>query len=285
MFYADRVGLARSTTASRAPSRAWRALGAGAAARALARERRHVPGARSRAAGRARPCRSDSPARRTRASCRPTRRRPRADGTSTRARRTRSARIRADHRAARTLGRDAPDRTFLAAARRRRRVAAVSPTRDALRAYARDRAGAARSRPLGRSADRHPFGQQHRARAPALGAMYVGVPYAPIAPAYSLLARDYTHAARALCERCGPGSSSRARERRFERALDAIVRRRRRDRHAARRPSDCAATPLRRAAGARAGDRRGRRRARARRTATPSPRCSSRRDRPGGRRA
>jgi len=55
----------------------------------------------------------------------------------------------------------------------------------------------------------------------ALAAMYAGVPYAPIAPAYSLLAREYT-TLRALWRALSPGLAFAAEGQRFERALTAI---------------------------------------------------------------
>jgi feruloyl-CoA synthase len=56
----------------------------------------------------------------------------------------------------------------------------------------------------------------------ALAAMYVGIPYAPIAPAYSLQARDFT-TLRHVFERMRPGLVFAADGALFERALDSIL--------------------------------------------------------------
>jgi feruloyl-CoA synthase len=56
----------------------------------------------------------------------------------------------------------------------------------------------------------------------ALAAMYVGVPYAPIAPAYSLQAKDYA-GLRQVFERMRPGLVFAADGERFERALTSVV--------------------------------------------------------------
>lgn len=55
-----------------------------------------------------------------------------------------------------------------------------------------------------------------------LGAMYAGVPYAPIAPSYSLLAREYT-TLRALWTSLRPGLVFAAEGPRYERALASVV--------------------------------------------------------------
>ncbi len=56
----------------------------------------------------------------------------------------------------------------------------------------------------------------------ALASMYVGVPYAPIAPAYSLQAKDFT-ALRQIVERLGPGLVFAAEGAAFERALAQVL--------------------------------------------------------------
>ena len=56
----------------------------------------------------------------------------------------------------------------------------------------------------------------------ALAAMYVGVPYAPIAPAYSLQARDFA-SLRQVFERMQPGLVFAADGERFERALSSVL--------------------------------------------------------------
>ena len=56
----------------------------------------------------------------------------------------------------------------------------------------------------------------------ALAAMYVGVPYAPIAPAYSLQARDFT-SLRQVFDRMRPGLVFAADGARFERALTSVL--------------------------------------------------------------
>jgi feruloyl-CoA synthase len=56
----------------------------------------------------------------------------------------------------------------------------------------------------------------------ALAAMYVGVPYAPVAPAYSLQAKDYA-GLRQVVERMRPGLVFAADGDRFERALTSVI--------------------------------------------------------------
>ena len=56
----------------------------------------------------------------------------------------------------------------------------------------------------------------------ALGAMYAGVPYAPVAPAYSLQASDFAALGRVF-ERMQPGLVFAAEGARFERALTAVL--------------------------------------------------------------
>jgi feruloyl-CoA synthase len=56
-----------------------------------------------------------------------------------------------------------------------------------------------------------------------LGAMYVGVPYAPISPAYSLLSTDFGKL-RAILELLTPGLVFVSNRESFRRALDAVVR-------------------------------------------------------------
>ena len=68
----------------------------------------------------------------------------------------------------------------------------------------------------------------------ALGAMYAGVPYAPLAPAYALLATDYT-TLRGLWASLRPGLAFAADGALFERALSQRRRRHRgRDLHSGR---------------------------------------------------
>ena len=76
----------------------------------------------------------------------------------------------------------------------------------------------------------------------ALAAMYVGVPYAPIAPAYSLLAQRSQHAAAHLCERCGPGWSSRPTAPRSSARSRSLLAGGRRARRHASRPRTAAQT-------------------------------------------
>ena len=56
----------------------------------------------------------------------------------------------------------------------------------------------------------------------ALGAMYAGVPYAPLAPAYALLATDYT-TLRGLWASLRPGLAFAADGALFERALSRVA--------------------------------------------------------------
>src|SRR5688572_5648828 len=56
----------------------------------------------------------------------------------------------------------------------------------------------------------------------ALAAMYVGVPYAPIAPAYSLQAKDFA-SLRQVFDRMRPGLVFAADGAPYERAFDAVV--------------------------------------------------------------
>ena len=60
--------------------------------------------------------------------------------------------------------------------------------------------------------------------------MYCGVPYAPVAPAYSLLVRELT-TLRAIVDTMRPALVFADDGPLFERALDAVAARRRRDRH------------------------------------------------------
>ena len=69
----------------------------------------------------------------------------------------------------------------------------------------------------------------------ALAAMYVGVPYAPVAPSYSLIAREYT-TLRTIWRGLDPGLVFAADGRLFERALASVARRR--DRIVTASPAD-----------------------------------------------
>ncbi len=72
----------------------------------------------------------------------------------------------------------------------------------------------------------------------ALGAMYAGVPYAPLAPAYALLATDYT-TLRGLWSSLRPGLAFAADGALFERALSRVCGRHRgRDLHSGRNAAD-----------------------------------------------
>ena len=117
----------------------------------------------------------------------------------------------------------APDRTFLARARRRRQRGGISrtPTRSTARGGSRRRCSTAGSRPSGRSSILSGNGIEHALL--ALAAMYAGVPYAPIAPAYSLIAREYG-TLRYLMESLRPGLVFAADGDAFAHALRAVVR-------------------------------------------------------------
>ena len=178
--------------------------------------------------------------------------------------------------------REAPDRTL-------RRPARAPAAPGARISYAQmlDRArrvGQALldARPVGRAAAGHPVGQ--RPRAPArwrCGAMWAGVPYAPVSPAYSLVSQDYAQAApHPRHADAGPGVRQRRR---------AYAQRHRRRGAGRRRRGRCwpqASSPARaharRFAALLATDARRRRRApRTRRSApTPSPSSCSPRARP-----
>ena len=87
------------------------------------------------------------------------------------------------------LGRRA--RAHLAAKRAwRRRLAPHQLRQRRWRARAH-RAGAARPRPVGPAPAGDPVRQRPRAPAAGLGAMFAGVPFAPISPAYSTVSQDY----------------------------------------------------------------------------------------------
>ena len=116
----------------------------------------------------------------------------------------------------------------------------------------------------------------------ALAAMYVGVPYAPIAPAYSLQANEFG-TLRQVFERMKPGLVFAAEGALFERALTDALPAGRGARRVVVGAGLAALHVVRRPPGR--ADARGRCRARSRRTATPSPRCSSPRGRPASRRA
>ena len=117
--------------------------------------------------------------------------------------------------------REAPDRTFLAERDADLNWRKVSYT-DALR-QVRSIAQSLISRKL--SVDRPILilsgnGVDHGLM--ALAAMYVGVPYAPIAPAYSLQAQEFS-ALRQVFERMQPGLVFAADGARFERALKEVL--------------------------------------------------------------
>ena len=298
MFYADRVGLATCLRPDpRVPSRTRRALAAGAAARGAGARGRDLP--RAAIASEAVNDRCEPPddgAQLQRRHLRPPMHaaddpavRDGADGAAVymRARRIRWARIRGEtHRSARALGR--------AGARPRRSWPSVTPPARWRRAHVRaTRSARVRRSPQalldrGLSADRPVVilsGNSIEHALLALAAMYVGVPYAPIAPAYSLLAREYTHARDRSSTRMRPGLVFAADGARFRAALAAslpagvelvIVSARRRTRCARRRSMTLDGDARRR---------RGRRRARGGRTATRSRRSSSPRARPARRRA
>ena len=113
----------------------------------------------------------------------------------------------------------------------------------------------------------------------ALAAMHVGIPYAPLAPAYSLLARDYT-TLRGLWQALTPGLVF-ACEGHDIRAAAHPSRRRRGDRHRHSRCRFDRLDGLRRFAGHTVRPTTWTTRTR-RSHRTRSPRSSSRRDRPGG---
>jgi feruloyl-CoA synthase len=113
-----------------------------------------------------------------------------------------------------------PDRTFLA--RRDRGQWRTVSYADALR-RARAIAQALIDRRL--SADRPVLilsGNSIEHGLLALGAMHAGVPYAPIAPAYSLLAREYT-TLRSVWAGLRPGLVFAAEGERYERALSSVL--------------------------------------------------------------
>ena len=113
----------------------------------------------------------------------------------------------------------------------------------------------------------------------ALAAMYVGVPYAPIAPAYSLQAREYS-TLQQIFERLKPGLVFAAEGAAFERALSRGAAGRRRARGlvivAGDHRVDTVQSSLLATSGTARSTRRGIASAR-----TPSQRCCSPRDRPG----
>ena len=207
MFYADRVGLgAIYERIACVPSRATASAGRRAAARRLAREGGTFRALRS-------PLNAGHPAAdpisgsATRGCCLPTS----SSGASPTARsglgrRTRSGRILSGSPIGWTTGPQLrPDRTFLAAR------GADGAWRDltygdGARRVAQRRAGAARLAafpPIGRSSSCPATASSTRVL--ALAAMYCGVPYAPVAPAYSLHAGDYTTRCAALCDVMRPG--------------------------------------------------------------------------------
>ncbi len=83
-----------------------------------------------------------------------------------------------------------PDRIFMAERKRRRWLAAAH-----LRAIAdvepSHRLGVAGARPVGRGAGRHSLRQFDRPCAAGVGALYAGIPFCPVSPAYSLVSKDY----------------------------------------------------------------------------------------------
>ena len=158
----------------------------------------------------------------------------------------------------------APDRTFLAARRLDGSWERLTYAGRA-RAHARGRAGAARSRPLGRSADRDPLRQQPRARR-ARPRRDVRGRAVRADRAVLLAARRRTTArSRAVVAAMRPGLIFAADGARFDRALaEPGAAGRRRGRHRQPGPGRAPADQLRRAP-RHHGDRGGRRRARARR--------------------
>ena len=149
-------------------------------------------------------------------------------------------------RSPRALGRHAPDRPFLAARDQRRALAHASATR---RRSTRVRAIAQALLDRALSVDRPIVilsGNSIEHALLALAAMYSGVPYAPIAPAYSLLARQYTTLRHDLSPPCGPGWCSPPTVTASRAALASVCAGRRRDRHRARRRRRCARTAVRR---------------------------------------
>jgi hypothetical protein len=105
-------------------------------------------------------------------------------------------RIREAHRAARALGRAAPERVFLA--QRSVRVGGASPMRRRARARggSRRRCSGAACRPNGRwrcfraTTSSMPCSSSRRC--------YAGVAYAPVSPAYSLVSSDFAQLRRAM---------------------------------------------------------------------------------------
>ena len=75
--------------------------------------------------------------------------------------------------------------------------------------------------------------------------MYAGVPYAPVAPAYSLLVRDHHDARAVWSTRMRPGSRLRRRRRRVRAASPACSSRRHRDRHLHAADAVCAGHAVR----------------------------------------
>ena len=189
------------------------------------------------------------------------------------------------HRQARALGREAPDRIFVARATRgrRRRLASRSAMREMLeraRPSAR-RWSTAACRPSGRS--RSCPTTTSSTCTLALGALWAGVPFVPVSPAYSLVSQDYGKL-RHIVGTLTPGLVSQ-RARPTQRRSTAVVGARRRGGARRRRRSPAArATPFDDAARHRPRARR-RRRARAASGPTRSPSSSSPRVRPRSPRA
>ena len=93
----------------------------------------------------------------------------------------------------------------------------------ARRRCARIGAGAARARALRRAADRDPVRQRHRARAARRSPRcIVGVPYAPISPAYSLMSSDFGKL-RTIIDLLTPGLVFASDGKPFARAIAAAV--------------------------------------------------------------
>ena len=267
MFYADRVGLAAVLDRIRGvPPRARRALAAGAAAGRAGRQRPDVPRAGS-----------DEETLTCRPPSRDALRTPRMlppDAIVSRDDRGR-LRVRSPH----ALGPYPATLTALPgavggararphlprrAAPRRRLGAPDLPGR--VRAHARGRAGAARSRPVGRSADRHPVGQRPRARRARRSPRCTSACRTRRSrrPTRCSSQDHRTLAARLRGDAPGPGLRGRGRALRA-RAGQPGAAGRRRGRHRAARRRACAGRRRFAALARRHGDRGGGRRARARR--------------------
>ena len=174
----------------------------------------------------------------------------------------------------------APGRTFLAqrdSAHGWRRLTYGA----ALASGPSHRTGPDRSTAVGLPSARDSVGQQHRARhCWRSAAMYAGVPYAPVAPSYSLLAREFT-TLRALWTSLNPGMVFAADGALFDRALASVAGAGRSIVTSASTPTALRTTTVRRAARRRRPTSCRRRCARARRSGHDCEDCSTRRVRPG----